>query len=50
MNTVMGYIDAAISFCPYCGAELDTTSYIGATKCEDCGKSFYVLEGEDETE
>ena len=44
MNTVMGYIDGTISFCPYCGAELDTINFIGATKCEDCGKTFYVIE------
>ena len=45
MNTVMGYIDGAIGFCPYCVASLDTTNFIGETKCEDCGRTFYVVEG-----
>ena len=47
METVTGYIDSTISFCPYCGAELDTINFISETKCEDCGKSFFVLEGEE---
>ena len=50
METVTGYIDATISFCPYCGAELNTTSFIYETKCDDCGKTFYVVEGEGDTE
>ncbi len=44
--TITGYIDGTISFCPYCGASLDTTNFISETKCEDCGKSFYVVEGD----
>lgn len=47
MNTVMGYIDGTISFCPYCGESLDTTNFISETKCESCGKSFFVIEGEE---
>ncbi len=46
MNVVTGYIDGTIGFCPYCGASLETTSFISETKCEDCERTFYVVEGE----
>ena len=50
MNMVTGIIDGTISFCPYCGGELSMTSFIDETYCEDCGKSFCVIEGENEVQ
>ena len=50
MNAVWGIIDGTISFCPYCGSELSMTSFIDETYCEDCGKSFCVIEGESEVQ
>lgn len=38
-----GHIDNA-EHCVSCGAELYTTNFISATRCEDCGKTFYVIE------
>ena len=47
-EVVTGYVDGTISYCPYCGASLWSANFIGETKCEDCGRSFFVLEGEGE--
>lgn len=48
MRVVTGIVDGTIEFCPYCGGELFMTSYVSETCCEDCGKSFCVIEGESE--
>ncbi len=50
MNIVTGIIDGTIDICPYCGDELSMTSYISETYCHNCGKSFYVIEGESEVQ
>ena len=45
---VAGYVDEEISFCPYCGERLEYISCIGDTVCGSCGKSFCVIEGEND--
>ena len=50
VNIVTGIIDGTIDFCPYCGSELFLNSFICATHCEDCGRNFYVIEGESEVQ
>lgn len=46
MDMVTGFIDGTINYCPYCGGELDMVSLIDDTYCEDCGRAFCVIEGE----
>ncbi len=47
---VMGYIDTNIHYCPYCGEHLTIKNYIGDTVCDNCGKAFCVIEGENDLE
>ena len=50
MKIVTGMIDGRIDFCPYCGGQLFMISLMSATHCEECGRNFYVIEGESEVQ
>ena len=47
-GTVFGYIDSDINYCPYCGERLSMKGIYGDTECDECGKRFCVVEGENE--
>jgi len=50
MNFVAGYIDDNIHYCPYCSERLLYISCLADTRCDKCGKSFCVIEGEQNEE
>ncbi len=43
---IAGYIDEDIQYCPYCGNRLDTINLWTETACHDCGRTFYIIAGE----
>lgn len=45
-----GYISEDIKYCPYCGARLDGVSLYAQTHCCECGRNFYVIDGEQDDE
>lgn len=45
---IAGYIEEDISFCPYCGERLDMVSLFAETHCRSCGRSFFVVAGEED--
>nr|DAI26789.1 MAG TPA: 24-sterol C-methyltransferase [Caudoviricetes sp.] len=44
-GTISGYISEDIKYCPYCGARL-----YSQTHCCECGRGFYVIDGEQDNE
>lgn len=45
-----GYISEDIKYCPYCGARLDGVNLYSQTHCCECGRGFYVIDGDEEIE
>ena len=49
-SLIIGYAENNdVEFCPYCGAEIDTKGALGDSRCRECGRSFYVIDEDDET-
>lgn len=46
---ISGYTDEA-RYCPYCGERIYTYGGDGRSICEECGKVFYIVESEGESE
>ena len=49
-GTISGYISEDIGYCPYCGARLDGVRLYEQTHCCECGRNFYVIDGEQDNE
>ena len=50
MIVVCGYAPESMNFCPECGSESFSHQYSledGKMKCDDCGLTCYIVEGED---
>ena len=50
--SVQGFTPDNVNYCPECGAEFfpDTTYADGKMRCDKCGLTCYIVEGEDSHE
>lgn len=43
---VEGYTANDIEFCPFCGETIGTFHSDGSCDCEECGRSFFIIEND----